>query len=66
MHAVLLTNEAAKEVPNFYFNSITAAYRVRFAIRSAIFSRRKTWQASPKHGWSNQWKSNGDKIVETR
>jgi hypothetical protein len=66
MHArVTLTNEGAKEVPNFYFNIDYRAYS-RPLPSDLLYFHAQYRQASPNHGWSNQWKSNGDKIVEDK
>src|SRR5882724_9383564 len=62
---ITLTNEGAKEVPNFYFNIDYRAY-ARPLPSDLFYFHAQYRQASPNHGWSNQWKSNGDKIVEDK
>jgi len=62
---ITLTNEGAKEVPNFYFNIDYRAYSRPLA-SDLLYFHAQYRQASPNHGWSNQWKSNGDKIVEDK
>ncbi len=62
---ITLTNEGAKEVPNFYFNIDYRTYS-RLLPSDLLYFHAQYRQASPNHGWSNQWKSNGDKIVEDK
>jgi len=59
-----LTNEGAKEVPNFTSILITAHIRVRSIRSTSIFTHNTAGIA--ESCWSNQWKSNGDKIVEDK
>jgi len=62
---ITLTNEGSKEVPNFYFNIDYRAY-ARPLPSDLLYFHAQYRQASPNKGWSNQWKSNGDKIVEDK
>jgi hypothetical protein len=62
---ITLTNEGSKEVPNFYFNIDYRAYSRPLA-SDLLYFHAQYRQASPNKGWSNQWKSNGDKIVEDK
>jgi hypothetical protein len=62
---ITLTNEGSKEVPNFYFNIDYRAYS-RPLPSDLLYFHAQYRQASPNHGWTNQWQSNGDKIVEDK
>jgi hypothetical protein len=62
---ITLTNEGSKEVPNFYFNIDYRAYS-RPLPSDLLYFHAQYRQASPNKGWNNQWKSNGDKIVEDK
>jgi hypothetical protein len=62
---ITLTNEGSKEVPNFYFNIDYRAYS-RPLPSDPFYFHAQYRQASPNHGWTNQWQSNGDKIVEDK
>jgi hypothetical protein len=62
---ITLTNEGSKEVPNFYFNIDYRAYSHPLP-SDLLYFHAQYRQASPNHGWTNQWQSNGDKIVEDK
>jgi D-arabinan exo alpha-(1,3)/(1,5)-arabinofuranosidase (non-reducing end) len=62
---ITLTNEGSKEVPNFYFNIDYHAYSHPLP-SDLLYFHAQYRQASPNHGWTNQWQSNGDKIVEDK
>jgi D-arabinan exo alpha-(1,3)/(1,5)-arabinofuranosidase (non-reducing end) len=62
---ITLTNEGAQEVAAFYFNIDYRAYP-RPLPGDVLYFHAQYRQASPNHGWTNQWQSNGDKIVEDK
>jgi hypothetical protein len=62
---ITLTNEGSKEVASFYFNIDHRAY-ARPLPSDLVYFHAQYRQASPNHGWTNQWQSNGDKIVEDK
>lgn len=62
---ITLTNEGARAVGSFYFNIDYRSY-ARALPAGLLYFHAQYRQASPNHGWSNEWKSNGDKIVEDR
>jgi Protein of unknown function (DUF2961) len=65
-HARLtVTNEGSGEIQNFYFNIDYRSYAKPLSGEPLYFHAQYR-QASPNHGWTNQWKSNGDKIVEDK
>ena len=62
---ITVTNEGSHQVPNFYFNIDYRAY-ARPLPADLLYFHAQYRQASPNHGWTNQWQSNGDKIVEDK
>jgi hypothetical protein len=62
---ITVTNEGSQEVPNFYFNIDYRAFGKPLPAEPLYFHAQYR-QASPNHGWSNQWKSNGERIVEDK
>jgi hypothetical protein len=62
---ITVTNEGSQEVPNFYFNIDYRAFGKPLPAELLYFHAQYR-QASPNHGWSNQWKSNGERIVEDK
>jgi hypothetical protein len=62
---ITVTNEGSHDVPNFYFNIDYRAYP-RPLPAGLLYFHAQYRQASPNHGWTNQWQSNGDKIVEDK
>jgi hypothetical protein len=62
---ITVTNEGSHNVPNFYFNIDYRAYS-RPLPSDLLYFHAQYRQASPNHGWTNQWQSNGDKIVEEK
>ena len=62
---ITLTNEGSKEVASFYFNIDYRAYG-RALPADVLYFHAQYRQASPNKGWTNQWQSNGDKIVEDK
>jgi hypothetical protein len=62
---ITLTNEGSKEVPAFYFNIDYRAY-ARALPSDSLYFHAQYRQASPNHGWTKEWQTNGDRIVEDR
>jgi Protein of unknown function (DUF2961) len=62
---ITVTNEGSQEVPNFYFNMDYRAYAHPLP-SDLLYFHAQYRQGSPNHGWTNQWQSNGDKIVEDK
>ncbi len=62
---ITVTNEGSHDVPNFYFNIDYRAYPRPLSAGLLSFHAQYR-QASPNHGWTNQWQSNGDKMVEDK
>jgi hypothetical protein len=62
---ITLTNEGSKEVPAFYFNIDYRAY-LRVLPSDSLYFHAQYRQASPNHGWTNEWQTNGDRIVEDK
>jgi hypothetical protein len=62
---ITVTNEGSKDVPNFYFNIDYRAFAKPLSAELLYFHAQYR-QASPNHGWSNQWKSNGERLVEDK
>jgi len=62
---ITLTNEGSKEVASFYFNIDYRAY-ARALPADMLYFHAQYRQASPNKGWTNQWQTNGDKIVEDK
>jgi Protein of unknown function (DUF2961) len=62
---ITVTNEGSHNVPNFYFNIDYRTYS-RPLPSDLLYFHAQYRQASPNHGWTNQWQSNGDKIVEDK
>jgi hypothetical protein len=62
---ITLTNEGSKEVPAFYFNIDYRAYP-RPLPGDSLYFHAQYRQASPNHGWTNEWQTNGDRIVEDK
>ena len=62
---ITVTNEGSHQVSNFYFNIDYRAY-ARPLPADLLYFHAQYRQASPNHGWTNQWQSNGDKIVEDK
>ena len=62
---ITLSNEGSKDVPAFYFNIDYRAYP-RPLPADVLYFHAQYRQASPNHGWTNQWQTNGDKNVEDK
>jgi D-arabinan exo alpha-(1,3)/(1,5)-arabinofuranosidase (non-reducing end) len=65
-HARLtVTNEGVRKVDAFYFNVDYRSYSKPLPADSLYFHAQYR-QASPAHGWTNQWQSNGDALVNDK
>jgi hypothetical protein len=60
---ITVTNEGALKVGAFYFNIDYRAYSKPLPPDQLYFHAQYR-QATPNHGWTNQWKSNGDPLVD--
>ena len=59
---ITVTNEGKIATESFYFNIDYRAYSKPLPADSLYFHAQYR-QATPAHGWTDDWKSNGDKIV---
>jgi hypothetical protein len=65
-HARLtVSNEGQTKVGSFYFNLDYRAY-ARPLASDTLYFHAQFRQAQPAHGWTNQWTSNGDPLVENK
>ena len=65
-HARLtVSNEGQMKVGSFYFNLDYRAY-ARPLAPDTLYFHAQFRQAQPNHGWTNEWKSNGDPLVENK
>jgi hypothetical protein len=65
-HARLtVSNEGQVKVGSFYYNLDYRAYTRPLASETLYFHAQFR-QAQPTHGWTNEWKSNGDPLVENK
>jgi hypothetical protein len=65
-HARLtISNEGQQKVGSFYFNLDYRVYPRPLAPETLYFHAQFR-QAQPAHGWTNEWKSNGDPLVENK
>src|SRR5580658_6977777 len=62
---ITVTNEGAVKVDAFYFNIDYRAYGKPLA-GDLLYFHAQYRQAAPAHGWTNQWRSNGDAIVNDK
>jgi len=62
---ITLSNEGSGEIQSFYFNIEYRAY-AKPPAGDLLYFHAQYRQATPNHGWTNQWQSNGDKIVEDK
>src|ERR1700692_3648862 len=60
-----VTNEGSRKTDAFYFNIDYRAYR-KLLPGDLLYFHAQYRQAAPAHGWTNQWKSNGDAIVNDK
>jgi hypothetical protein len=62
---ITVSNEGAQRTDAFYFNIDYRAYTKPLAADSLYFHAQYR-QATPARGWTNDWKSNGDAIVNDK
>jgi hypothetical protein len=62
---ITVTNEGKLPVDSFYFNIDFRAYHKPLPDDTLYFHAQYR-QATPNHGWTNQWNSNGDPEVDKR
>jgi hypothetical protein len=62
---ITVTNEGAQKTDAFYFNIDYRAYSKPLPADQLYFHAQYR-QAAPAHGWTNQWHSNGDAIVNDK
>src|SRR5271165_5206090 len=62
---ITVTNEGAHKVDAFYFNIDYRAYSKPLA-GDLLYFHAQYRQAAPAHGWTNDWRSNGDAIINDK
>ena len=62
---ITVTNEGAIRTDAFYFNIDFRSYSKPLLVDTLYFHAQYR-QAAPNHGWTNQWKSNGDALVNDK
>jgi hypothetical protein len=62
---ITVTNEGAIKTDSFYFNIDYRAYSKPLAA-DLLYFHAQYRQAAPAHGWTNQWRSNGDAIINDK
>ena len=62
---VTVTNEGAEKVDSFYFNLDYRVYSKPLP-EGQLYFHAQYRQAAPAPGWTNQWQSNGDSIVNDK
>jgi len=60
---ITVTNEGSRNTDAFYFNIDYRAYSKPLAA-DLLYFHAQYRQAAPAHGWTNQWHSNGDPLVD--
>jgi hypothetical protein len=65
MGKITLTNEGKLPVDDLYFNIDYRAYRNPLPPETLYFHAQYR-QCTPCQGWTNQWNSNGDPLVDTK
>ena len=60
---ITVTNEGAQKTDAFYFNIDYRAFNKPLAA-DLLYFHAQYRQAAPAHGWTNQWRSNGDPRVD--
>jgi hypothetical protein len=58
-----VTNEGSRKTDAFYFNIDYRAYR-KLLPGDLLYFHAQYRQAAPAHGWTNDWRSNGDPLVD--
>ena len=62
---ITVTNEGARKVDAFYFNIDYRVYDKPLPPDELYFHAQYR-QAAPAHGWTNQWRDNGDALVNDK
>jgi hypothetical protein len=62
---ITVTNEGSQRTSSFYFNIDHRAYNKPLPADTLYFHAQYR-QAAPAQGWTNQWKSNGDPLVDQK
>ena len=62
---ITVTNEGSRKVDAFYFNIDYRAYSKPLPAEQLYFHAQYR-QATPAHGWTTQWRSNGDPLVNDK
>jgi len=62
---ITVTNEGSQKTDAFYFNIDYRAYSKPLPPDQLNFHAQYR-QAAPAHGWTNEWKTNGDPVVNDR
>jgi D-arabinan exo alpha-(1,3)/(1,5)-arabinofuranosidase (non-reducing end) len=62
---ITVTNEGSPKTDAFYFNIDYRAYNKALP-GDLLYFHAQYRQAAPAHGWTNQWRSNGDTIVNDK
>jgi hypothetical protein len=65
MAKITVTNEGKLPVNSFYFNIDYRKYQSPLPADTLYFHAQYR-QATPNHGWTNQWQSNGDPFINGR
>jgi D-arabinan exo alpha-(1,3)/(1,5)-arabinofuranosidase (non-reducing end) len=65
MAKITVTNEGKLPVDAFYFNIDYRAYKSALPAGTLYFHAQYR-QATPNQGWTNQWQSNGETLVDSR
>ena len=65
MGKITITNEGKLPVDALYYNIDYRAYKNPLPAESLYFHAQYR-QCAPCQGWTNQWSSNGDKLVDTK
>jgi hypothetical protein len=60
---ITVTNEGSRKVDAFYFNIDYRAYSKPLPADQLYFHAQYR-QAAPAHGWTNEWRTNGDPLVD--
>ena len=60
---ITVTNEGAIKTDAFYFNIDYRAYSKALP-EDQLYFHAQYRQAAPNHGWTSEWKSNGDPLVD--
>jgi hypothetical protein len=60
---ITVTNEGSRRVDSFYFNIDYRAYSKPLPA-DLLYFHAQYRQASPAQGWTNDWRSNGDPLVD--